>query len=146
MGLHQHFSGSTHVAHGDFGDGVKPENSIARLLKQPKRLLSTEAQLVLRDYYENDYGIYPHEKEEANNPFAMVLYHWCEDSSVLLHEQMKRFVQFDVKNFFGLSWIEFMKLSTSECEMIMRVCADEIKKRAPLIAQAEQEMKNAMNK
>ena len=135
------------MCHPEFGKDAKPEEALDKLVKSPKRLCSTEAQMVLRDHYENDYGIYAHAKQLADHPFALVLQHWCEDTITNgpLYDRTKKFIDLEVTKYTGLSLNAFLELPTYHCEMILRICADKIKSLAPLIDEAARAFQQAQH-
>jgi hypothetical protein len=145
FGDHEPFSGERHTCHPDFGKGVDPSVALEKMLSYPGRVTSTEAQLVLRDFYENDYGIYNHANPKADNPFAMVLHHWCEDTVAFgpLHDEMEKFLQLDVPKHFGLSWDEFLNRPEYECRMMFTLIAQKLEKEVGPMSDALRAMDEA---
>lgn len=90
------------------------------------RLESIDAQLVLRDRYEIDHQIYKHDVPGAENPCALVLKHWCEDTITKgeLYERMRQFASVKIGEYFNLSFSEFLEQPSFVVEMMIEVAAE----------------------
>lgn len=112
-----------HVGDWKFGTNVRIEEHIEDVTKVPRRLTSIETQIVLRERYETAHGIYNH--QGANDHFALVRHHWCEDTIVAsrLRERMEAFKTLRVGKYFDISFKEFLEQPTYMCDLMLEVIA-----------------------
>jgi hypothetical protein len=105
----------------------------------PKRFVSTDVQILLRERYEQAHGIYDHKAAE-NDHFALVRYHWCEDAigSSRLRERMESFIDARVGQNFNTSFPEFLNQPSYVCDLMLEV----LNARAPA---QEQELKDVLD-
>lgn len=116
----------------------------------PKRFASTDVQILLRERYEQAYGIYDHLAVKAaatadasrDDHFALVRHHWSEDSVVAsrLRERMEAFITMRVGHNFHISFMEFIELPTYVCDLMLEV----LDKRGPGESQELQDLINEM--
>lgn len=113
-----------HVGDWKFGAKIRIEDHITDIANVPRRLKSIETQIVLRERYETAYGIYQH--TDANDHFALVRHHWCEDTIVAsrLRERMEAFVTNRVGKHFDVSFKEFLEQPSYVCDLMLEVLKD----------------------
>ena len=118
------------------------------LLESVPKLSSTDAQIVLRDRYETDFGIYNHGHPDAGHPFEMVLKHWSEDcvTGGALPERMKQFVDCDIGKFFNISFTEFIELPSFVIMDMIKVAEDKIARNQPTIDRALESLETSAKK
>lgn len=118
-----------HVGDWKFGSGVRIEDHMEDIARVPKRFVSTDVQILLRERYEQAHGIYHHQGAKDDH-FALVRHHWCEDSisSSRLRERMEAFLDLGVGKHFNMSWNEFIDQPTYVCDLQLEI----LEKRAPV--------------
>lgn len=109
----------------------------------PKRFVSTDVQILLRERYEQAYGIYNH-KGAANDHFALVRHHWCEDTIVAsrLRERMEAFLDFRIGQSFNMSFNDFINQPSYVCDLMIEI----MEKRAPAQTQEVEALLNEFKK
>jgi hypothetical protein len=77
--------------------------------------------------YETLFGIYNHDLEEKDRPFALVEMHTAEDTytSSLLYERMREFAYHKVDSTFQISFLDFLALPVHMATEMMLVAAKE---------------------
>lgn len=120
------------------------EDSIGDLITNSPRLVSTDAQMVLRDRYETSFQIYNHSDKAGEHPFALIMMNWNEDviTNGTLHERMNQYIDRDIQKYFGLSFHEFIDQPTYVITMQLEIAEDRIRKEAPLNDAARQALQN----
>lgn len=118
-----------HVGDWKFGDGVLIEDYTGDIAQVPKRFVSTDVQILMRERYEQAHGIYDHRAAEGDH-FALVRHHWCEDTIIAsrLRERMEAFVDARIGTAFHLSFTEFLEQPPYVCDLMLEV----MEKRAPI--------------
>ena len=78
------------------------------LMQTYGRLKSSDVQLLLNDQYEQLYGLRNHEAE--GHPFGPILMNEMEDvyTDGAVHERMKQYDKFGIKDIFGMSYNDFV--------------------------------------
>lgn len=114
------------------------ESSLQELIDRSPQMLSTDAQLVLRDRYETTYGIFNHNAPAADHPFALVLMHWNEDAITHgpLHERMNQYIDADIAKFFHLNFQEWIDQPTYVCNLQLDLARERLRKEAPQMEEA----------
>lgn len=130
-----------------FGEDVDVNASIDELIQTAPRLVSTDAQMVLRDKYETTYGIYNHADPANDNPFALVMMLDSEDviTHGELHERMSQYVDCDIHKYFGLSFDAWLDQPSYVIRMQLELAQEKIKKEAPM-AEALRKQLEGINK
>lgn len=92
------------------------------MVKHPKRLVSTNVQILLRESYEQAYGIYDH-KNSKQDHLGLVRYHWCEDSIAgsRLRERLEAFIDRKVGQHLNLSFTQFLEQPSYLCDLQLEV-------------------------
>lgn len=92
-------------------------------MKLSKRLPSTSAQIILRERYEDAFGVYNHKGQEGTHPLALVMHNWSEDNVTggRLRERMEAFAENGVAKHFNISFHEFIQQPTYVCDMMLDV-------------------------
>lgn len=117
-----------HVGDWKFGDGVRIEEHTDDIAKVPKRFQSSDVQILLRERYEQAYGIYDH-RGNPNDHFALVRHHWCEDAvtSGRARERFEAFLDARVYQNTGIPWDRWIEQPSYMCDMQLEI----LEKRAP---------------
>lgn len=92
-------------------------------MKHSKRLISTSAQIILRQKYETAFGIYDHTGPDGEHPLALVMHNWSEDnvSYGRLRERLEAFAEHSVGKWFSISFKEFIDMPTYVCDMMLEI-------------------------
>ncbi len=80
-----------------------------------------DARIVLNEMYESKYGIYNHfASGTPQRPLAGVAMHPAEDinQGSLLEEAINTYTNRNIKDTFGLNFLEFISLPMDVCEML----------------------------
>jgi hypothetical protein len=121
------------VCHPSFGESIAFDEALDLLIEKVPRLVSTDAQLLLRDRYETSYGIFNHEvkgKEAGEHPFALILHNWNEDviTNGPLHERIEQYLEYQILKHFGLSVNEFLDNPTFMCDLYIKIASERNRK------------------
>lgn len=97
---------------------------ISLALRASPALVSSDAQLLLRDTYETLYGIYNHEADNPARPLAVMGMHAAEDAHTgsLLYERIEQFGEKEVFQFYGLNLVQFLDLPRDIGMKILETC------------------------
>ena len=102
----------------DFGMDVQSNTYITDLLETLPKLKGDDPSSLLKDIYEVHYGICDHLSPEVktNRPFASIGKHPSEDLKSLRGESdiRKLFLEKDVHKHTGITYSEFMEMTSSE--------------------------------
>lgn len=93
-----------------------------RIIKHPSRLASTDVQILMRENYEQAYGIYNH-KGTTNDHFALVRHHASEDaiSFSRMRERLEAFVVNKIGTALNMSFNEFLDQPSYLCDFQIEV-------------------------
>lgn len=111
-----------HVGDWKFGENVKIEEHLDRIIKHPTRLVSTNVQILLRECYEQAYGIYNHKAAEGDH-FALVRHHPSEDAITYsrLRERLEAFLDNKVGKELNMSFTEFINQPSYLCDLQLEI-------------------------
>lgn len=103
------------------------DETIYHLLRRTPKLTSTDVQLLLREHYESEFGLYDHAAPNPDEPFALVAMHPGEENLAhsLLYERIRLFRILEVHKHYGISLKEFFELPPYLTEEILLQCAQE---------------------
>lgn len=124
------------------------DQSLRPLVEKSPKLCSTDAQIVLRDLYEMDYGIYNHAAPGAEHPFQLVMKQWSEDTVTrgLLHERMVQYTDAELGKHFNISFTEMMELPSYVIGMMIEVAENRTRREQPAINEALDALSKASKK
>lgn len=104
-----------------FGEGIDPIDGLVDLLSKSKQLVSTDAQILRRMRYEQDFGIVDHNALSGTmeEVFALVTLNDNENTwrGDMMHERARRFYKLRLASITGMSWKEFIELPKAVCDM-----------------------------
>ena len=121
----------------DFGVEL-PENSmLGQVLRHAPKADYLTSRLLLIQAYQTTFNIFDHlsnaqrvvgENPDDHHPLASIELHPAED---LIHtfrtpELLDLYIKLKIKDYTGLSWVEFMDLPREYSQMIMDRCAKEL--------------------
>lgn len=111
------------------------------LNKLPKRN-SVDAQIIMRDFYENAYGIYPHLKKNGNRPLASVALHPAEEliDDSLLEEAVRSYIARGVRDLYNLSIVEFLELPQHVVNLLVKIADESMSKKHVQASALEREL------
>lgn len=109
----------------DFGS-----ESIKEALHNIPRLDSIETRIMLQEQYEQDFGIYNHDKQPR--PLSLVSMHPKENTveAGSLFSLIRRYAMLNVKDTFGLSLTEWLNLPYDHADVVKHICSEEMKSKA----------------
>lgn len=101
--------------------GVVADKFIMELLSSAPKLSGIDANIILYDLYETNYGIFHHPGTTKQRPLASVAMHETEDNTITssMYEAIDSFHQKGIKDLFGLNLIEYLNLPTDICIKLM---------------------------
>lgn len=122
------------MCHRSFGEDEEGEdqvfdNALQDLIERAPKLVSTDAQLLLRDRYETSYNIFNHAAPGpmgGHHPLALVLQHWNEDTVTdgPLRERVEQYLDHQILKHFGLSLEEFLDNPSYKCNLLLKIAAE----------------------
>lgn len=127
--------------------GVVPD-FIRRALEQLPVMGYDEAQTVLRDLYETEFGIYNHLAKDKN-PLSSVLHHKSEEVWLTsgLRELVEEFAVYNLGELFNITLKEFLTLPRPYVSMIREIKDSVLKKRDSIVTAVERDIfKESKNK
>jgi hypothetical protein len=106
-----------------FGEGIPLDGFILEMLATAPQMCATDAQLLLRDRYDQTYGIFNHDLGDPDRPWALIGMHWAEDCSTgsYLYERIEAFEDKKIYARFGLSLTEFLALPRDVTDHLFRI-------------------------
>lgn len=107
------------------------------------KLSSTDADMVLYDMYEVQYGIFNHIGASKKRPLSSVAMHDAEEntSTSSLYEAIDTYQRNGIKEIFGLSLKEYLDLPTEICIKLLESASNEFSKKSNVISGLEADMK-----
>lgn len=115
-----------HVLYRNFGlTDLEETNAVEELILSTTGIVSTDAQILLREAYETAYQIHDHDRE-PEHPFGLVLNRKKEDylSFSPLYKLLTNYRLKDVNKSFGLNLKEFLSLPREYTELIFEICEE----------------------
>ena len=114
-----------------------------QLTKDLPKLSSVDIQIVMSDMYDETFGIFNHKFNSKNKPLSTVAFHKAENvlDNSLLEEAMRKYVEFGIKDKFGLAFDDFMAYPREYVEMMYKIVAEDASKRSQAINEIEREIK-----
>jgi hypothetical protein len=87
--------------------------------------------IVLSDLVDEEYGIFQHRKSPTSRPLSSVAMHPAEDftTNSLTQQAIQSYIDFDIKEFFGLNLIEFLNQTHDIIDMMIEVSQKKISKK-----------------
>ncbi len=142
-----------HVVWPNFGLNMRnrpgPVDMLVDLATQP--LDPIQVSLLLREFYDNAYGIYDHDGlnqagHEAR-PLALVGLHPKEQLGGYskLHRFFRRFEQMNIRQFYGYTAAEFLKLPHDIVELYFTMARERMAREKPALDKAAAAMQQAMS-
>lgn len=109
---------------------------------------SVEIRLILRDLYEQHYGIFDHLKLGKSRPLASVALHPAEEFSAnsALHESALLFARKKMYELFGMSHLELLKLPREIVGIYFSVADKEMSSRTEIADNVETSLKRELDK
>lgn len=104
------------------------------------KLDRTDVKIVLGDLYETEIGIYNHFGQSAKKrPLASVAFHPIEDinDGSGLQVAMRVYIDRGVREYFGLSFEEYIAVPRDVHEMMNQICLEYIKKKTASMGEME---------
>lgn len=100
-----------------------------------------EAQQVLYDVYETNYGIYHHPGSTVRKPWASVAMHECEDNTkgTLLYEAIAKFSMLGIGEMFHMSLHQYLSLPSDLCLHIVELASRKINRTAQVTAEIDRQ-------
>lgn len=138
-----------HVCHPTFGEEVGFDEVLETLIEKVDRcIVSTDAQLLLRDRYETTHGIFNHDTPGiggGDHPLALVLHHWNEDTITngVLRERVEQYLDNQIQKHFGLSIDEFLDNPTYVCDLYIKIAGDRARRESDTVDKIKSEFANA---
>jgi hypothetical protein len=106
------------------------------------RYSSIDAQIVLNEFYETLFKIYNHYSGDNRRPLASVALHPEEDiiKNSLLEESIKTFYLRNIKETFGISYLEYIELPRYIGEIMSDVGKELLKKKSNIADDVQKEL------
>lgn len=138
-------TGQLNVYDVDFGHGVDLEKHLIGILKSTNGLLShTEAQIITRQFYETNFGIYNHfSTDSLHRPLAIVAMHEHENLENIddYDTRLDTYVDFNIWDYFHIDIIQYTKLPRNLMIKMLKKAKEEIGKKEKKINDFEKDMK-----
>lgn len=121
-------------------DRVGLKGQLETLLENSRKVDSITAQLILRDAYDVDYGIFDHVNDRSR-PLALVARHVKEDYCEYggLYRAIYQYNVNEVGKRWNMSVVEFLNLPREFHRLILRICAEDANR---ALLPTEQQIKN----
>jgi len=99
---------------------------------------------VLNEFYETLVHIYNHYSGDNSRPLASVALHPSEDviKGGLLEHSMKTFVLRNIKDTFGINYLEYINLPVYFCDLLTEIGKTELAKKANIANDVQRELDN----
>ncbi len=98
----------------------------------------------MSEFYDTLVKIYNHYSGDNSRPLATVALHPQEDliKHGLLDESIRNFPLRNIKETFGLNYLEFMNLPSYVCEIMTEVAREELKRKATMAQGIQSELED----
>lgn len=136
------------VGEASFGEGIEVMKWLMDVCGKLRNLSRVEVRIVLRELYEQKYGIYNKALDKEPRPMSSVALHPAEnitDDSVL-EESMELFVRHKIYELFGLSHTELMRQTREVVGLYYKVANKEMEARSQVATNAENAIKRDIGK
>lgn len=97
-----------------------------RMIAQIPKSNSVDSQIIMRDFYENEFGIFPHFNPNKRRPLASVAIHPAEEQidDSLLEEAIRSYTKRNIRDLYSLNIVEFLDLPMHVVNLLIKI-ADE---------------------
>jgi hypothetical protein len=114
-----------------FGYYVDYDHFLSKTLPFLKGLSSVDTKIVLSDLVDEEYNIFNHRNAGISRPLSSVAMHPAEDftTNSLTQQAIQSYIDFDIKEFFGLNLIEFLNQTHDVIDMMIEVSQRKIAKK-----------------
>jgi hypothetical protein len=121
---------------------IDAEDKLFSFIKTLPIYNSVDAKVVLTEFYETLFKLYNHYGGDNSRPLASVAMHPHEDftSRSLLEESIKSFARKNIKETFGINYLEFMNLPRDVVEMMTTAAYEELKKKVEANKEIQSEL------
>lgn len=108
---------------------------------------SIDGQIVLNEYYETLFKLYNHYSGDNRRPLASVALHPEEDiiKNSLLEESIKTFYLRNIKETFGITYLEFIELPRYIGDIMSEVGKELLKKKSSIAQDVQNEIEGITN-
>ena len=90
---------------------------LERLYQCIPKICATDAQLLKLHHYETAFDIFNHDVDnDRKNPLALIMMREAEKTCEPLFERMKEYRERQIKEYWGLSWLEFTNQPREVCD------------------------------
>jgi hypothetical protein len=123
--------------------GITPDDFIRDLLNKAPKLSGVDADIILYDLYETNFGIFNHIGASKQRPLASVAMHPCEDNthSSRTYEIIEQFASRGIGELFKISVLEYLALPTDICIKMLEVASMDSSKKNTALANIEASLK-----
>ncbi|MNM09252.1 hypothetical protein D3C81_193350 [compost metagenome] len=107
-------------------DRIGAKGQLEMLLEQSKKVDNVTAQLILRDAYDVDFGVFDHINDRSR-PLALVARHVKEDYCEYggLYRAIYQYNVNEVGKRWNMSLVEFLDLPREYHRLILRICSED---------------------
>jgi hypothetical protein len=118
----------------DFQYKADIEKEIYRVVTLLKQDSSVRTQMALISVYEDTTGIYPH-LSRVDRPLSLVAFHQAEDITTNsgLEDSISTFGKTNIKETFGINYLEYLSLPREVCAMMVKVATDALRDKNKMI-------------
>ena len=130
-----------------FGVNIDHADFLHKYLKVLPKLGQVDAQIVLGDLYDKEYGIFDHSDKTSQRPLSSVALHPPEiinDDSILV-EAMRLYASRSVYEYFRISFTDFMELPRDVAQLMLKVCKEYMDKKTKTMEELEERLNNINN-
>lgn len=118
------------------------ETKLIKFLETMPKYNSVDSQIVLNEFYETLLKIYNHYSGDNKRPLASVALHPEEDviKNSLLEDSIKTFYLRNIKDTFGINYLEFINLPRYICDIMSEVGKEMLKKKSTIAEDVQREL------
>ena len=125
-----------------FGSSVDISNFLLSLCKDLPKLSSVDVAIVMGDMYDETFRIFNHAYHSKDRPLSSVAFHTAENviDNSLIEEAMRKYMDFGIKDKFGLPFDDFMAYPREYVELMYKIASEDSDKRAQALSNVERQM------
>lgn len=119
-----------------------PIDRVFNFIKAPDlpKFKSVDAAIVLSEFYDMLYKIHNH--ADLSRPMSSVAHHDAEEvvKNSRLEQSIKAFAIRNIKDVFGLNYMEYISLPSYVCDILSEVALDALKRKAEMSDEVQKEL------
>lgn len=113
-----------------------------RQIKSLPKLGPVDTQIVMRDMYDQEYGIFYHTGQSKARPLSSVAFHEAEqiNDDSILEEAMRLYASRNVHEYFKIDFVQFMELPRDIAQLMLKISKEYSDKKMETMKELEEQL------